>query len=753
MTPLTSFGGGDGWLAPGEGGYTSLGTASTERGLAYGNDHLYLVSRAGGNFIRILDPLTGGDLGALNTTGIAGGTFAVNMAAVGGDGAIYVGNLTVDASSMPFTVYKWATEGAMPEIAYTGTPLAGGRVGDTLAVIGSGSATLLAAGFGHTPSVSGNNGYAIVNPTAGTSTQVGFSPMPPFPGDFRLGITFIDSVRVLGSQGGNGGNPYAYTNYLGTTGLLLARPPLANESVLAYAVVNGRPLLATLNTSDPYVSIYDMTDPANPLFLTEGKAPFGIPLAANPNGTGALAWGGFSGNTARLYAMSTNHGIQAWTITAPTIVVTTLDDHDDGSCGGGDCTLREAINAANSLPGSDIIIFAPGLAGIIQLNGSLPRISTNMTLEGPGADFLTVRRNTGGDYRVLWISNGTTSGPTVNVSGLTLANGSVNGPFPSNSGGAILNDHGDLTLNRVTLSGNVCANFGGGGGVYNYGAGGGNAELVVSESTFNNNNGNLSGGGIYNDGADGGSANLIVSNTTFYFNVAGGGGGGGILNTASNGGIADVTVTNCTFADNFGGIRDNSGGPVSVLLRNTVFKSSFGQNLSGNAGVIVSQGHNLSSDAAGGDDGTGPGGLLSGPGDIRNTDPKLDPAGPAHHGGPTTTVALLTASPAINAGNNALAPPLDQRGYLRAGTSDIGAFEFGATTLRFTSFTRLPNGHVSMEGIGVPNAAHTIGRSSTLDASGFIPFPPTTADGSGLIRFTDTTSANLARAFYRLAFP
>src|SRR6267142_2562384 len=79
--PLNSFGGGDGWLAPGEGGYTFLATANNERGLAYGNAHVYLVSRFGGNNVRILDPLTAADLGGLNVTGISGGTFAVNAAA------------------------------------------------------------------------------------------------------------------------------------------------------------------------------------------------------------------------------------------------------------------------------------------------------------------------------------------------------------------------------------------------------------------------------------------------------------------------------------------------------------------------------------------------------------------------------------------------------------------------------------------------------------------------------------------------
>ena len=48
-----------------------------------------------------------------------------------------------------------------------------------------------------------------------------------------------------------------------------------------------------------------------------------------------------------------------------------------------------------------------------------------------------------------------------------------------------------------------------------------------------------------------------------------------------------------------------------------------------------------------------------------------------NNGGPTDTYALLSTSTAINAGDDALAPPTDQRGYLRNGISDIGAFEFG----------------------------------------------------------------------------
>src|ERR1043166_1527127 len=91
IRPLTSFGSG-GWLAPnGYNGstYAYLTVNDTERGLAYGNNHLYLVSRNGGDFIRVLDPLTGADVGALNLGAgiVTGGTFDVNLVAVGIDGA------------------------------------------------------------------------------------------------------------------------------------------------------------------------------------------------------------------------------------------------------------------------------------------------------------------------------------------------------------------------------------------------------------------------------------------------------------------------------------------------------------------------------------------------------------------------------------------------------------------------------------------------------------------------------------------
>lgn len=326
IAPLTSFGGGDGWLSPGEGGYAYLGTANNERGLAYGNNHVYLVSRANvsGNSlnIRMLDGLTGADLGGLAVGSgiISGGTFAINTIGVGGDGAIYVNNLTTQSTTTPLRVYRWATEGSTPTVAYSGNAgLAGSRAGDSLAVIGSGSSTLLAAGYGSTPAVAGNNSYAMIDPTAGTATAVAFTGTPPNAGEFRLGITFTDSSHVWGTQG----TTLRYTSFSGSSGTLASSfTPTSNaERLMDYTVLAGVPLLAVQSTGDSHVSIYDITTPSTPVLLLSGNNTSGT-LTANPNGTGQVAWGDIIDNgngtfSELLYAMSSNQGIQAFIVTIP----------------------------------------------------------------------------------------------------------------------------------------------------------------------------------------------------------------------------------------------------------------------------------------------------------------------------------------------------------------------------------------------------------------------------------------------------
>ena len=53
----------------------------------------------------------------------------------------------------------------------------------------------------------------------------------------------------------------------------------------------------------------------------------------------------------------------------------------------------------------------------------------------------------------------------------------------------------------------------------------------------------------------------------------------------------------------------------------------------------------------------------------------------ANNGGPTQTRALLSGSPAINAGDSATCTPTDQRGYIRIMPCDIGTYEVGASVV------------------------------------------------------------------------
>jgi uncharacterized repeat protein (TIGR01451 family) len=371
-----------------------------------------------------------------------------------------------------------------------------------------------------------------------------------------------------------------------------------------------------------------------------------------------------------------NNAYQAQLITvfncASNPVVYTNADAGSGS-------LRQAILTACS--GSRITFATDLFTGPITLTSGELLINKNLTIEGPGAKLLTVRRNSGASFfRLFNINSG-----TVTISGLTVSGGRTN------TGAAIYNN-GTLTVLESTVSGSS-ADGGFGGGIYNAGT----LNLIsstVSGNTSGPSPGVSGGGGIYNGGT------LTMTNSTVSGNTAFAGYGGAIYN---DGGA--LTMTNSTIANNDAGVHGGGIRVVSgtVTLRNSIIAGNTSASESDISGAVNSAGFNLIQDTAGAtiipNGGAGP--------DITGQDPRFEKDNSnkpllKDNGGPTQTHALLAGSPALDAGNSGLLPadsfdldddgntleqlPVDQRGpgFSRVADAadanatpavDIGAFE------------------------------------------------------------------------------
>ena len=358
-----------------------------------------------------------------------------------------------------------------------------------------------------------------------------------------------------------------------------------------------------------------------------------------------------------------------------TYTVTNRNDNGAGS-------LRQAITDSNANPpgsGANTISFSVA-TGTITLTSSLPTITANVTIPGPGAKLLTVSGNH--DANVGSIFN-VGPGMTMNISGLTIANGNADGDASSTgAGGAIYVDHqGTLTVTNCAFSGNS-ADSGSGGAIYDY-----MGTVTVTNSTFSGNSSNDggSGGGIFNAGT------LTVTNSTFSGNSAdtqGGGIAAGINHT--------VTVTNSTFsgnsATNGGGI--SNGRYTRLTVTNSIFTGNSATNGGGisNASGTITVNYSILTGDAGGECGgsgcptNGSGGNVVGAGNIN-----LLPLG--NYGGPTETMLPAAGSAAICAGSFASVPSgvtTDQRGFpLSAANCANSGVDAGAVQTNYQTVTTL----------------------------------------------------------------
>ncbi|RLS27641.1 MAG: hypothetical protein DWH70_00140, partial [Planctomycetota bacterium] len=401
------------------------------------------------------------------------------------------------------------------------------------------------------------------------------------------------------------------------------------------------------------------------------------------------------------------------------------------------------------------------------------------------------------------VNSGGTS--IVNISNSTLSNNSAI------LGGAIVSGSGTLNISNSTLSNNSVisgGNSGGwGGAIYNIG----DSTLSISNSTLSNNSApygtwaGVAGGAIYNSssgaisisnstvsnntsGAGGaisstGTGNITISNSTLSNNSATLYGGGAIYIYNTNNPRPTLTISNSTLSNNsvttngrFGGAIYNDGAILSIsnstLSNNSATSASAIRGGGFFVNTIFANGTGVQFDVGGF---TGTNNLItSGTYSWATTVSRasLNLGLLQNNGGPTQTIALLSGSVAIGAGDAAIsnAAPIsgkDQRGYSRSSTApSIGAFEFngvapapaptitsispvtgsaaGGTTITIlgTDFT----GATAVTIGGVAASSFTVVNSTTITA-----ITPAHAAGAASVEVTTATGTNVANSLFTYA--
>ncbi len=448
---------------------------------------------------------------------------------------------------------------------------------------------------------------------------------------------------------------------------------------------------------------------------------------------------------------------------AATFTVTKLADTSDGVC-DADCSLREAITAANSVPGNDIIAVTPGVTGTIELKDALPDFTSNITLNGPGAGVLTVARSTNPStplFRVFTIG----SGFVVNIARLTISNGSVTGSGVGAAFGGGISNNGTLNLTSCAINNNVAAGSDGatvgakgsdaqGGAIFN------NANLTLVSCTLSDNsatggNGNTTGNG---GAALGGaiysiSDGISVTDCTFGGNTAQGGDG-------ANGGVAqggairidgNLSLTRSTLnansatggfnADGQGGAIYNTNGAgtyASCTLSNNIARGSDdgvaqGGGIRSDANLVVTK-SSLRGNSAEGGDNSGQGGAASGGGIYNSATLKVisstlndnaangGNSGNGSQGGAGLGGGIYNSSVAILTLTNSTLSSNDTLGGTSSGSAGIGRggglFMQGSTTGggQATVVSATIVGNTAGDGGGILNSSGTLTLNNTIVA-------------------------------------
>ena len=347
-------------------------------------------------------------------------------------------------------------------------------------------------------------------------------------------------------------------------------------------------------------------------------------------------------------------------------VNTTNDAAASGSeCMGApnDCSLRQAIDKADTDPAGDTVELPAGEYDLIQ--GPIT-VTQAITITGAAANTTTISGSGNGDAGIFLLEG------DVTISHVTITGGSTTG-----DGGAIDIADGSVTLGDDTLSDDTAAS----GGAIELTSDG---SLTISDSTLGPGdvaNGGL-GGAVDNNGSAGDG--LSINDSTISGDSATNGGWGGGISTEAGGRTAlsydTIDGNSASGTDAVGGdlYADNGGDPPVDIADSIVADGNAPSgpdcNYEGGTDDFQSEGHNLT------DDTVAPGvdacGFESGDNDLLG-DPDLGAL--ANNGGPTDTMLPASGSPEVGAipSSDPNCTGTDQRGVSRplgAGCT-IGAVE------------------------------------------------------------------------------
>jgi hypothetical protein len=326
LVALPTFGGGDGTLVPADYGG---GTGNNERQIAFNpaTGNIALVSRQTANRVDIINGTTGAPVKTMTapTGGYVNSVLNITGVGISQDGQIFTSNLADGsngtAANRVVSVYRWSGETSTDPAAVSKYTLTTGlRLGDAMDAYGTGASASVMLGVNDTAAGTvhpGDDGFAILDPFTSESFTMVDAASGSASSAFRQTSAFVDGDTAIGIQ--NGVTRVAEFSAGAITSIAAVTGLGATERHADVVTIGGVQYLATLASFDATVrnrvSIWELNGTTATL-LTQANL-LGVGTAANTNGTGDIDWGNVTGDSATLYALTTNHGIQAFMFTVP----------------------------------------------------------------------------------------------------------------------------------------------------------------------------------------------------------------------------------------------------------------------------------------------------------------------------------------------------------------------------------------------------------------------------------------------------